>query len=144
MLSSCVKMQLRKTKGLAFQKICCQLAHASIQQFLSSPWRIVLQSCVDGGGSYVLLRKLLGNFRAYLGPDNPLYNLHWNRLETLFSELYLGDVLCTPLLRHIWLFFGVDIRGVRVLVADLSCLVSTSATVCLFTNYYLRLLQCVL
>ena len=37
------------------------------------------------GGSYVLLRKLWGNFRATLGREDPLYNLHWNRSETLVS-----------------------------------------------------------
>ena len=37
------------------------------------------------GGSYVLLRKLWGCFRATLGPENPLYNLMWSRAETLVS-----------------------------------------------------------
>ena len=47
------------------------------------------------GGSYVLLRKLWGNFRATLGPDNPLYSLHWNRPETLVSRFYSIDFQCT-------------------------------------------------
>ena len=47
------------------------------------------------GGSYVLLRKLWGNFRATLGPDNPLYSLHWNRPETLVSRFYSIDLQCT-------------------------------------------------
>ena len=37
------------------------------------------------GGSYTLLRKLWGNFRATLGPEDPLYSLCWNRAETLVS-----------------------------------------------------------
>ena len=37
------------------------------------------------GGSYVLLQKLWGNFRATLGREDPLYNFHWNCSETLFS-----------------------------------------------------------
>ena len=37
------------------------------------------------GCSYVLLRKKWGNFRATLGREPPLYNLHWNRSETLWS-----------------------------------------------------------
>ena len=95
------------------------------------------------GGSCVLLRKLWGNFRATLGPDIPLYNLHWNRPETLVSSLYRDGVLCTLLFRHFWLFVGVSIRKVCILVADLPCLISPSASVCLFADYYLRLLQCV-
>ena len=47
------------------------------------------------GGSYLLLRKLWGNFRATLGPDNPLYSLHWNRPETLVSRFYSSDSQCT-------------------------------------------------
>ena len=38
------------------------------------------------GGSYILLRKLWGNFRATLGPDNSLYSLCWNLPETLVSN----------------------------------------------------------
>ena len=40
------------------------------------------------GGSYVLLRKLWGNFRATLGLDNPLYSLRWILPETLVSKFY--------------------------------------------------------
>ena len=46
------------------------------------------------GGSYILLRKLWGNFRATLGPDNPLYNLHWNRPETLVSNPHRDELCC--------------------------------------------------
>ena len=43
------------------------------------------------GGSYVLLRKLWGCFRATLGPENPLYILKWtsglvNSYTTVFFE----------------------------------------------------------
>ena len=45
------------------------------------------------GGSYVLLRKLWGNFRATLGRKDPLYTSQWNRSETLVgvfpSSLFL-------------------------------------------------------
>ena len=35
------------------------------------------------GGDYLLLRKLWGHFRATLASENPLYNLTWNRGESL-------------------------------------------------------------
>ena len=35
------------------------------------------------GGSYTLLRKLWGSFRATLGPEEPLFSLKWDRAETL-------------------------------------------------------------
>ena len=38
------------------------------------------------GGSYLLLRKLWGCFRATLGPENPLYNVRWSRPESLVSN----------------------------------------------------------
>ena len=37
------------------------------------------------GGSYTLLRKLWGCFRATLGPEEPLFSLKWDRAETLVS-----------------------------------------------------------
>ena len=43
------------------------------------------------GGSYTLLRKLWGNFRATLGRDNPLYSLRWNCPETLVSNLHFYE-----------------------------------------------------
>ena len=43
------------------------------------------------GGSYTLLRKLWGNFRATLGRDNPLYSLRWNCPETLVSNLHIDE-----------------------------------------------------
>ena len=95
------------------------------------------------GSSYVLLRKLWGNFRATLGPDNHLYNPHWNRPETLVSSLYRDGVLCTLLFCLIWLFDGVSIRRVCILVADLPCLIFPECYDCLFADYYLQLLQCV-
>ena len=53
------------------------------------------------GGSYVLLRKLWGNFRATLRPDNPLYNLRWDLLETLVSKFYSDEFLWTFRGRHV-------------------------------------------
>ena len=38
------------------------------------------------GGSYLLLRKLRGCFRATLGRKNPLYSLTWSRSESLVSR----------------------------------------------------------
>ena len=49
------------------------------------------------GGSYVLLRKLWGNFRATFGPNNLLYSLHWNRPETLVSK-FCSDEFCGRIL----------------------------------------------
>ena len=43
------------------------------------------------GGSYTLLRKLWGNFRATLGRDNPLYSLRWNCPETLVGNLLIDE-----------------------------------------------------
>ena len=60
------------------------------------------------GGSYILLRKLWGNFRATLGRDNPLYSLRWNRPETLVSNLvagYLAIVMFFFLFLFFFLFF---------------------------------------
>ena len=37
------------------------------------------------GGSYTLLRRLWGSFRATLGQENPLYKLSWDRAESLVS-----------------------------------------------------------
>ena len=45
------------------------------------------------GGSYILMRKLWGNFRATLGRDNPLHNLRWNCLETLVSNLDFDEFI---------------------------------------------------
>ena len=39
------------------------------------------------GGSYTLLRRLWGCFRATLGQENPLYKLNWSRPESLVSCL---------------------------------------------------------
>ena len=37
------------------------------------------------GGSYQMLKRLWGFFRAALGPENPLHSLQWSRSETLVS-----------------------------------------------------------
>ena len=39
-------------------------------------------------GSYTLLRKLWGCFRATLGPEDPLFNLNWSRPENLVSVFF--------------------------------------------------------
>ena len=46
------------------------------------------------GGSYLLLRKLWGCFRATLGHDSPLYNLYWSRPESLVSTAFLCLLVC--------------------------------------------------
>ena len=53
------------------------------------------------GDSYVLLRKQWGNFRATLGPGNPLYSLDWNRPETLVSRFYSDESQCTYCSRRV-------------------------------------------
>ena len=54
------------------------------------------------GGDYLLLRKLCGHFRATLASENPLYNLTWNRGESLvrFSSYFLSFLFSS-------FFFGV-------------------------------------
>ena len=44
-----------------------------------------LVELLRSGGDYLLLRKLLGPFRATLGTDSPLYNLARSRGESLVS-----------------------------------------------------------
>ena len=48
------------------------------------------------GGSYTLLRKLWGIFRATLGRDNPLCSLRWNCPETLVSNLHIDEFIFFP------------------------------------------------
>ena len=42
------------------------------------------------GGSYTLLRRLWGSFRATLGQENPLYKLSWDRAESLVSFFFFS------------------------------------------------------
>ena len=44
------------------------------------------------GGSYTLLRKLWGSFRATLGPEEPLFSLKWDRAETLVRCLIFCNI----------------------------------------------------
>ena len=50
------------------------------------------------GGDYLLLRKLWGHFRATLASENPLYNLAWNRGESLvkLSSYFLSFFFLSP------------------------------------------------
>ena len=48
------------------------------------------------GGSYPLLRKLWGYFRATLGSGNPLCNLTWSRQESLVRHLFNFNVSALP------------------------------------------------
>ena len=59
------------------------------------------------GGSYTLLRRLWGYFRATLGKENPLYKLNWDRAESLVSflssvSIYLWYSLSLIIVVMIW------------------------------------------
>ena len=86
---------IEKDEGFSFPK---DLLAACTRVDSTIPLLTMVNSVAElcrWGGSYVLLRKLWGNFRATLGPDNPLYSLHWNRPETLVSRFYSIDFQCT-------------------------------------------------
>ena len=60
------------------------------------------------GGDYLLLRKLWGHFRATLASENPLFNLAWNRGESLvrLSSYFLTFLSSSPLFLFFVFFFG--------------------------------------
>ena len=53
-----------------------------------------LLELLRSGGSYTLLRKLWGCFRATLGPEKLLYSLKWSREESLVSDV-LYNLCCS-------------------------------------------------
>ena len=81
-----------KAEGFSFPE---DLLPACTQVDSSVPLLTLVNCLLEllrSGGSYTLLRKLWGCFRATLGPENPLYSLKWSREESLVSILY--SLLC--------------------------------------------------
>ena len=75
-----------KNEGFSFPE---DLLPACVQANSSVPLMSMVNCLIEllrFGGSYLLLRKLWGCFRATLGPENPLYNVHWSRPESLVSK----------------------------------------------------------
>ena len=52
-----------------------------------------LVELLRSGGSYTLLRRLWGSFRATLGRDSPLYSLNWSQAESLVSYSFCNIFL---------------------------------------------------
>ena len=59
------------------------------------------------GGSYTLLQKLWGCFRANLGPGNPLYNLNWSRSESLVSFVLFSYTISFCLVSFVLMYNGL-------------------------------------
>ena len=81
-----------KSEGYSFPE---DLLPACMQADSSVPLMSMVNCLIEllrFGGSYVLLRKLWGRFRATLGPKDPLYDVRWSRPESLVSILG-SDVL---------------------------------------------------
>ena len=87
------------------------------------------------GGSYTLLRRWWGSFRATLGRENPLYSFNWSA-ELLISVWFYVFLLFNVLIcgRCLWvlsraIFVSAVILWenlVCVLVVDLPCVLPTS------------------
>ena len=74
-----------KSEGFSFPE---DLLPACTQVNSSVPLMTMVNCLLEllrSGGSYTLLRRLWGNFRATLGRDNPLYSLNWSQVESLVS-----------------------------------------------------------
>ena len=52
----------------------------------SIPLLTMVKEMVRCGGSFILLRKFWGCFRATLGPENFLFSLNWSRAESLVNS----------------------------------------------------------
>ena len=78
----------RKAEGFSFPEdllpACTQVdSSISLMTLINC-----LLELLRSGGSYTLLRKLWGCFRATLGPEDPLFNLNWSRPESLVSVFF--------------------------------------------------------
>ena len=74
-----------KSEGFSFPEDllpACTQVNSSVPLMTMVNCLLELLRC---GGSYTLLRRLWGNFRATLGRDNPLYSLNWSQVESLVS-----------------------------------------------------------
>ena len=77
-----------KDEGFSFPE---DLLPACVQTDSSVPLMTMVNCLIEllrFGGSYSLLRKLWGCFRATLGPENPLYSIQWSRSESLVGILF--------------------------------------------------------
>ena len=78
-----------KDEGFSFPE---DLLPACVQPDSSVPLMTMVNCLIEllrFGGSYTLLRKLWGCFRATLGPENPLYSIQWSRPESLVGIFVL-------------------------------------------------------
>ena len=74
-----------KSEGFSFPE---DLLPACTQSNSSVPLMTMVNCLVEllrSGGSYTLLRRLWGSFRATLGRDSPLYSLNRSQAESLVS-----------------------------------------------------------
>ena len=77
-----------KAEGFSFPE---DLLPACTQVDSSIPLMTLINCLLEllrSGGSYTLLRKLWGCFRATLGPEDPLFKLNWSRPESLVSVFF--------------------------------------------------------
>ena len=81
------------------------------------------------GGSYTLLRRLWGSFRATLGQENPLYKLSWDRAESLVSFFPLISMCLCHLLSFL-IVVGIRYVSLTTYTCDVVCLVLVSALSC--------------
>ena len=95
-----------KAEGFSFPE---DLLPACTQVDSSVPLLTLVNCLLEllrSGGSYTLLRKLWGCFRATLGPENPLYSLKWSREESLVSTLYVlscfSTKVCIVVVSFVW------------------------------------------
>ena len=80
-----------KSEGFSFPE---DLLPACTQVNSSVPLMTMVNCLIEllrPGGSYTLLRRLLGSFRATPGHDNPLYSLNCSQVESLVSCIFLVD-----------------------------------------------------
>ena len=83
-----------KSEGFSFPE---DLLPACVQVTSSVPMMTMVNCLIEMfryGGSYTLLRRLWGSFRATLVRDNPLYNLNWSQAESLVSWSFLASSFC--------------------------------------------------
>ena len=57
-----------------------------------------LMELLQSGGSYTLLRRLWGHFRATLSEQDPVYEILWDKAETLVSVVSFLFLCYFPLI----------------------------------------------
>ena len=135
-----------KSEGFSFPE---DLLPACTQANSSVPLMTMINCLVEllrSSGSYTLLWRLWGSFRATLGRENPLYSLNWSLAESLVSlnfpvlfsafDLYMV-VLCWCLLEVIgsnFRHFGIQFL-VCVLVDNLPCAFPSGIAVAHFADF---------